>query len=186
MIVKSRFAQGHLDDLTDIFAEERNNNLRLNPKNCTFGVWARKFFGFFLTELGIEAHLDKCMAMTEMRPPTSKKEFHKLTGMITSLSRFACKTSNRSFPSFRILKTRVEFQWTLLCENSLAELKEILMEPPILTRLVDGETLYLYLAVAEETLSAVLIRETEVGQRSIYFVSKVLQCNTLNFGRHKV
>lgn len=48
------------------------------------------------------------------------------------------------------------------------------MEPPILTRPVEGETLYLYLAVTEETLGVILIKEIKLGQRPIYFISKVL------------
>ncbi|MCI84495.1 maturase K, partial [Trifolium medium] len=40
---------------------------------------------------------------------------------------------------------------------------------------VEGEVLYLYLAVASEAISAVLIRETEQGQKPVYFVSKALQ-----------
>lgn len=175
MIEKSKSDQGHLDDLAEIFTEARKNNLRFNPEKFTFGVRARKFPGFCLMEWGIEANPDKCWVVTEMCPPTSKKEVQKLTGMITAFSRFVSKASNRSLPFFKILKKGVQFQWTSECENALAELKQILMEPPILTRPVEEETLYLYLAVAKETLSVVLIRETEVGQKPIYFVSKVLQ-----------
>jgi hypothetical protein len=38
-----------------------------------------------------------------------------------------------------------------------------------------GDTLILYLAVAHEAMSGVLIREEGKGQFPIYFVSKVLQ-----------
>ncbi|MCI08173.1 putative gag polyprotein, partial [Trifolium medium] len=50
-----------------------------------------------------------------------------------------------------------------------------LFEPPVLSRPDDEEVLYLYLAVASEALSAVLIRETTERQKSIYFTSKALQ-----------
>ncbi|GAU39725.1 hypothetical protein TSUD_144910 [Trifolium subterraneum] len=45
----------------------------------------------------------------------------------------------------------------------------------MLTRAVEGEKFYLYLAVASEAISAVLIRETEQGQKPVYFVSRALQ-----------
>lgn len=51
----------------------------------------------------------------------------------------------------------------------------MLLEPPVLTRLVEGEILHLYLSVSKEALSTVLIQETEDGQQLVYFGSKVLQ-----------
>ncbi|MCH96103.1 maturase K [Trifolium medium] len=63
----------------------------------------------------------------------------------------------------------------------LQHLKQALSEPPVLTRPVEGETLYLYLAVASEAISVVLIRETEQGQKPVYFVSKALQGPELRY-----
>ncbi|GAU40531.1 hypothetical protein TSUD_366960 [Trifolium subterraneum] len=51
----------------------------------------------------------------------------------------------------------------------------------VLTRPVEGEKLYLYLAVASEAISAVLIRETEQGQKPVYFVSRALQGPELRY-----
>jgi hypothetical protein len=46
-----------------------------------------------------------------------------------------------------------------------------------------GDTLILYLTVADEAVSGVLIREEGKGQFTIYFVSKVLQGAELNYQR---
>lgn len=78
-------------------------------------------------------------------------------------------------PFFKLLKKGVEFEWTLECEQALDQLKEMLTKPPILTRPVEGETLYLYLVVSDETVCVVLVRETNLRQCPVYFVSKVLQ-----------
>ena len=126
MIVKSKREEDHLTNLQEVFSEARKNNLRFNPEKCTFGVRAGKFLGFFLTERGIEANPDKCRAVTDMRPPSSKKEIQKLTGMIAALSRFVSKAANRSLPFFKVLKKKAAFQWTAECEHALAELKKIL------------------------------------------------------------
>ena len=45
----------------------------------------------------------------------------------------------------------------------------------MLSRPVDGEPLFLYLAVSNEAISAALIRETTDGQKPVYFTSKALQ-----------
>ncbi|RDY04067.1 Retrovirus-related Pol polyprotein from transposon 17.6, partial [Mucuna pruriens] len=58
MVVKSEKADEHYEVL---------ERLRLNPEKCSFGVQARKFLGFILTERGIEANPDKCQAIISMR-----------------------------------------------------------------------------------------------------------------------
>ena len=46
-----------------------------------------------------------------------------------------------------------------------------------------GDTLMLYLAVADEAVSGILIREEGKDQFPIYFVSEVLQGAELNYQR---
>ena len=46
--------------------------------------------------------------------------------------------------------------------------------PPILSKPVDGEDLFLYLVVSEHAVSAALVREEDKVQRPVYYVSKRL------------
>ncbi|MCI45411.1 hypothetical protein A2U01_0066650, partial [Trifolium medium] len=95
--------------------------------------------------------------------------------MLTSLSRFVAKSAQHALPLFKLLRKESVFEWTEECEEALQRLKRALSEPPVLTRPNEGETLYLYLSVASEAISSVLIRETGEGQKPVYFVSKALQ-----------
>ena len=47
-------------------------------------------------------------------------------------------------------------------------------QPPVLSKPVDGETLFIYLAITEYAASAVLVREEEGVQNAVYYVSKRL------------
>ncbi|GAU38515.1 hypothetical protein TSUD_396320 [Trifolium subterraneum] len=89
----------------------------------------------------------------------------------------------RVFDQARKFNMRKEttFEWTEECEGALKHLKRALSEPPVLTRPVEGKKLYLYLAVASEAISAVLIREIEQGQKPVYFVSRALQGPELRY-----
>jgi hypothetical protein len=60
---------------------------------------------------------------------------------------------------FKILKKQDSFKWAQECEDVFKELKVSLASPPVLTKPIAGDTLILYLAVADEAASAVLIRE---------------------------
>ncbi|GAU32292.1 hypothetical protein TSUD_63090 [Trifolium subterraneum] len=175
MIVKSKEEIDHTVHLKRVFDQARKFNMRFNPEKCMFGVKAGKFLGFYLTERGIEANPDKCRAFFDYPTLKSKKSIQTLNGMLTSMARFVAKSAQHALPLFKLLRKEITFEWTEECEGALQHLKRALSEPPVLTRSVEGEKLYLYLAVASEAISAVLIKETEQGQKPVYFVSRALQ-----------
>ena len=59
-------------------------------------------------------------------------------------------------------------------EEALAELKRYLTTPLVLSKLTTGEVLQLYLVVSSHVVSAVLVREAESQQLSVYYVNKSL------------
>nr|XP_025685154.1 uncharacterized protein LOC112785947 [Arachis hypogaea] len=70
-----------------------------------------------------------------------------------------------------------------VCEEAFNHFKEILAAPPVLGKPKAGEPLYLYLAVTEEALAAVLVREEGKAQQLIYFVSRALQGAELRYSK---
>ncbi|GAU50675.1 hypothetical protein TSUD_187590 [Trifolium subterraneum] len=121
------------------------------------------------------------LAFFDYPTPKSKKSIQTLNGMLTSMARFVAKSAQHALPLFKLLRKETTFEWTEECEGALQHLKRALSEPPVLTRPVEDEKLYLYLAVASEAISAVLIRETEQGQKPVYFVSRALQGPELRY-----
>jgi len=73
------------------------------------------------------------------------------------------------------------FEWTKECKEAFQEFKRLLASPPTFSKSTPDEIFYLYLLVANETISAVLIREDNEGQKPIYFVSKALQGAELRY-----
>ncbi|GLT62786.1 hypothetical protein SLA2020_353960 [Shorea laevis] len=67
-----------------------------------------------------------------------------------------------------------KFEWNEECEAAFEELKSYLSSPPLLTKAVDGEILYLYLGISDEAISSVLVREEGKQQRPVYYISSVL------------
>lgn len=48
--------------------------MKLNPVKCVFGVSARKFLGFMLSQQGIEANPEKIRAILNMTSPKTVEE----------------------------------------------------------------------------------------------------------------
>ncbi|XP_074337238.1 uncharacterized protein LOC141674430 [Apium graveolens] len=66
------------------------------------------------------------------------------------------------------------FVWTSDCEKAFLKIKDQLGNPPMLAKPEEVETLILYLAVSEFSVSAVLVREQASHQWPVYYVSKRL------------
>ncbi|KAK3007689.1 hypothetical protein RJ639_013729 [Escallonia herrerae] len=60
-------------------------------------------------------------------------------------------------------------------EKSFKELKTYLKFSPLLSKPLPREDLFLYLSITEVAISAVLVREDDGVQKTIYYVSKALQ-----------
>jgi hypothetical protein len=167
MIVKIPEDKDPVVDLHKTFQQLRRYDLRLNPNKCTFGVEAGKFLGFMLTSRGIEVNPDKCSDVLNMQSPRTIKEVQQLIGRIAALTRFLPDSAIKCLPFFRTLRRKEEFQWNRECEEAFQELKKILSAPPVLSHPDPEQTLYLYLAVTNEAISAALVKEESWNQSPI-------------------
>ncbi|XP_074342752.1 uncharacterized protein LOC141680421 [Apium graveolens] len=61
------------------------------------------------------------------------------------------------------------FVWTPKCEEAFRKIKEQAGNPAMLSKPLDEESLILYLAVLEYSISAVLVREEDVQQSPAYY-----------------
>ncbi|XP_060190734.1 uncharacterized protein LOC132620012 [Lycium barbarum] len=175
MVVKSERAEDHLIHLKEAFAILRQFYMKLNPKKCAFGVSSGNFLGFMVSKRGIEINPDQ-IKVTEniLDDLNSKKEVQSLSGQVAALSRFISRSSERCHKLFTVLKKHQYFEWTPECKQALQELKRYLSSPPLLSKPNPEEKLFLYFAVSEVSINAVLVREEEGKQSPIYYVSKIL------------
>ena len=123
MVVKSKVASGHVEDLTNVFEVLRKHKLRLNASKCSFGVGSRKFLGYMVTHRGIEVNPDQIKAINGLRAPQNLKEVQKLTEMTATLNRFISKSADRCRPFFLLLHKWKGFEWTEECAVAFLQLK---------------------------------------------------------------
>ncbi|GKV40818.1 hypothetical protein SLEP1_g48419 [Rubroshorea leprosula] len=149
MIVTSKRAEDHIDDLNETFQNLRRAQMKLNPLKCTFAVESGKFLGYVVSKKGIEVNPEKVQAVQQMEPPKTVKDVQRLTGRVAALHRFIAKL------------------------QAFDELKQYLVSAPLLSKPMEGESLYLYLGVIEEAVSSVLLREENKHQKPICYINKI-------------
>ena len=155
MLVKSRNAYLHLDDLRETFNTLRKYKMRLNLAKCVFEVSSGKFLGFMVLQRGIEANPEKVKAILDMTSPRSVKKVQRLTGHIAALNKSVSRVKNKCLPFFKTLKQA--FQWTDKCKAAFQALKDYLSKPLLLSPSIKGEDLFLYLAISQIAVSSALI-----------------------------
>ena len=92
-----------------------------------------------------------------MTSPRNVKEVQRLTRRVAALNKFVSKATEKCLPNFKTLKKA--FQRTKECEATFQSLKESLSSPLLLSPSVEGEDLFLCLAVSQTAISSALIRE---------------------------
>jgi hypothetical protein len=180
VVVKTRDSSTLIDDLEETFASLCEYHWKLNPNKCVLSVPSGKLPVFIISHRGIEANPEKISTITNMNAPTCIKDVQKLTGCMAGLNKFISKLGERGLPFFKLLKHQEKFVWTTEADQALAQLKDFLSKPHVLTAPRKGEQLLLYLAAITHVVStAIIVERQEDGhaypvQRPVYFVSEVL------------
>uniref|UniRef100_A0A2N9I0I0 Uncharacterized protein n=1 Tax=Fagus sylvatica TaxID=28930 RepID=A0A2N9I0I0_FAGSY len=130
--------------------------------------------GFMVSHRGIEVNPDQIKVIQELKAPRTHKEVQRLTGMTAALSRFISRSADRCQPFFQLLKKSTTFKWDDKCVSAFEDLKRYLSSSLLLSNPTPGEPLFLYLAVSDRAVSAVLIRIKDTVQCPVYYASKTM------------
>nr|CAN69295.1 hypothetical protein VITISV_019592 [Vitis vinifera] len=175
IVVKSKTREEHVFYLQEVFHLLRKYGMKLNPSKCAFGVSAGKFLGFMVSQRGIEVSPDQVKTVMETPPPRSKKELQHLTGKLVALGRFIARFTDELRPFFLAIRKTGASGWTDSCQIAFEKIKHCLMQPPILSSPLPEEKLYMYLAVSECAISAILFHcPSPKEQKPIYYVIRAL------------
>ncbi|XP_042472461.1 uncharacterized protein LOC122055144 [Zingiber officinale] len=175
ILIKSLRSADLCADVEETCQTLRTYGIKLNPTKCLFGAKSRRFLGYIVTERGIEANPGKVKAIQDMPPPRNLKEVQRLTGRITTLSRFISRSSDRSLSFFKILRRATKFQWDSECDQAFEELKQYLSSLPILAKPTFEEPLWIYLSSTEYAIGSALVKQEGGEQQLVYFLSHILK-----------
>ena len=175
IVVKSRTRGEHDQHLEEVFHLLRKYDMNLNTSKFAFGVSADKFLGFMVTQRRIEVNPDKIKVVMETSALSSKKELQCLIDRLVALGRFIARFMDKLRFFFLMLKEAGMTGWTEDYQSAFEKIKHYLTQPPILSSPQPDEQLYMYLAVSNWAVSAVLFRrKSNKEQRPVYYISKAM------------
>ena len=123
----------HLEHLRLLFERLRTADLKLKEVKCNFLKRHIQYLGHVVLGEGITPLPEKLDSIQKMLPPKTPKEIKQFLGLIGYYRKFVPRFSDLARPLNALTRKDVEFEWTLMCQESFELLKASLMTDPILT-----------------------------------------------------
>ena len=129
---------------------------------------------------GIRVDLIKIEAVVSWKPPRHVTEVRNFLGLAGYCRRFVKGFSVLASPLTKLLRKGVKFEWTNKCQNSFEQLKEMLVETPVLTQPTSGKQYTLYSDASGIGLGCVLMQDGKV----VAYASRQLKPHEKNYPTH--
>ena len=173
--VHSKSFEEHLKDLQEVFDKIRAANLKLGKDKCFFCKDEIKFLGYIVGDYGIKTDNDKIKKIKEFPIPRNIKQLRGFLGLTGYYRRFIKKYSVIAKPLTKLLQKDQEYNWEQKQQDAFDDLKNRLINSPILIYPDFSKPFRLYTDASGIALGAVLHQEAEDGiEHPIMFLSKTL------------
>ena len=123
----------HLKHLRLLFERLRTNDLKLKEVKYNFLKRHIQYLGHIVLGEGITPLPKKLNSIQKMLPPKTLKEIKQFLGLTGYYRKFVPRFSDLARPLNALTRKDVEFEWTLMSQESFELLKTSLMTDPILT-----------------------------------------------------
>lgn len=197
IIIFGKDYEDHLKNIQLVFDRIRSANLKLSAKKCEFFKRKVKFVGHIVSESGIEIDPAKTEKVENWPHPKTPEDVRRFLGFVGYYRRFIKNFSRISRPLTDLIptphkkkqkgkpKNRKEWTWEKPEEDAFQELKNKLLEQPILAYADYSIPFELHVDASGEALGAVLYQEQEGLNRVISYASRGLNKAEKNYPPHK-
>ena len=156
--------------LTNLLKTARKSNICLNFDKLAYKQTEVDFFGETYTMDQCKPAQSKVSAISEMPPPTSKKQVQSFIGMVNYLSKFLARLSELAEPIRELCKDKVPFNWGPEHQAVFKQSKCEIIRAPILAYYNPNKETVLQTDASVKGLGACLLQD----QKPVYFASKAL------------
>ena len=185
LLVCSKTFAEHLEHHKQVFARLRKANLRLKARKCLFLREEILYLGYVVTKQGIKPDPLKTDKIRNYPAPVSVTQVRQFLGLASYYRRFVQGFSGIASPLHLLLKRDAVFQWTTECQNAFNQLKDSLVNAPVLAypQFQSSHPFILETDASAKGLGAVLAQQQEDGQvHPIAFTSRSLTASERNYG----
>lgn len=162
LIPGKNFNEG-LSRLEDTFKLLQEAGLTLNLKKCHFFKENIEYLGYEISESGIRPGQAKITAVEKFPTPRNVHEVRQFIGLASYFRKFINNFASIARPLTDLTKKESSWHWNSEQETSFKNLKEALVQRPLLGIYDPRNETYLHTDASKYGLAGILLQKTESG-----------------------
>ena len=162
ILVYSRDEQEHEQHLKIVLQTLREKKLYAKLSKCDFWLKEVSFLGHIVSAEGIRVDPAKIEVVVNWKPPQNVTEVRSFLGLAGYYRTFVKGFFVIASLLTKLLRKGVKFEWTDKCHNNFEQLKEMLVEAPVLTQPTSKKEYTLYSDASGINMGCVLMQDGKV------------------------
>jgi hypothetical protein len=180
--IYSKTFEQHLEHLKHVFERLRKAGLKLNPEKCFFIKKELSFLGYVISSEGIHTDPTKIDKVRDFPIPKNVTQLRGFLGLASYYRRFIKDFSKIANPLNKLLRKHATYQWTPEQQEAFEQLKQHLIQAPILIYPNFEKEFILLTDASTIGLGAILAqKDTEGNERVIAYASRSLSKPEKNY-----
>ena len=171
----------HLRRLEAVFYRLIDANLKLNLSKCTFCLAEVTYLGIKVTSAGQFPDPDKIKSVKDFKKPTDITGIRSFVSLCSYYRKFVPNFADKAKPLTTLIKNDVEFVWTDEQEKAFEDLKNTLINPPVLAHFNDDLETEVRTDASNVGIGAILAQKHAEGWKPVCFASRQLLPREQNY-----
>jgi hypothetical protein len=180
ILIYSQNEQEHEEHLRKVLQRLRDCQLYAKLSKCEFWISEVLFLGHIINRDGLAMDSKKVAAILDWKTPKYVRGIKSFIGMPGYYRCFIEGFSNIARPMTTLLAKKVEFKWTLACQESFETLKRKLTTAPVLILPDVHKPFSVYCDASYTGLGCVLMHD----ERVVAYSSRQLKIQEKNYPTH--
>ena len=175
ILVTGKAEEEHLQHLEEVLSRLEAVGARLRRSKCFFMLPSIEYLGHIISERGLQPTNRKVQAIQAAPAPTNQTQLKSFLGLINYYSKFLPNLSTILFPLYRLLQSKVPWQWEEKEQRAFETAKAKLTTDRVLAHYDPTKPIVLACDASPYGLGAVLSHVMENGEeKPVAFTSRSL------------
>ncbi|PIO58142.1 hypothetical protein TELCIR_20429 [Teladorsagia circumcincta] len=169
ILIYSKDFPSHL--IRKVLSRLRQFNLKASPKKCVFARNQITFLGHVINKDSYSPAEANTEAVREFPTPRNVEEVKRFLGMVGFFRNFIPNFANIAEPLTWLTRKDKKFQWTDRQESAFVELRDALLQRPILGFPIYDKQFHIFTDASTVAQADALMQESDEGKNRFYAVA---------------